>query len=176
MPRVALFPDAVREWLMMRFNGGVLGAACLLLAACATGPKASDNAMCAQIDTWGKGLSPGQTTSVELVRGGVWMVNHYKRCTHAEGDLAATRFCAWLMDNTSTEFMEYNVNRTLACLQGQRIVGYLGNTGVDAWSGTARFTRLTASEDMFRVELRYALDYSAPSEETMMQLTLTALD
>ncbi len=80
------------------------------------------------------------------------------------------------MDNTSTEFMEYNVNRTLSCLQGQRIVGYLGNTGVDAWSGTARFTRLTASEDMFRVELRYALDYSAPSEETMMQLTLTALD
>lgn len=161
---------------MVSVKSIVLIGICALLAACATGPKASDNALCAQIDTWGKSLSPGQSTSVQLVRGGVWMVNHYKRCTHAEGDLAARRFCAWLMDNTSTEFMEYNVNRTLHCLQGQRVVGYLGNTGVDAWSGTARFTRLTASDDLFRVELRYALDYESPSEETVMELTLTGLE
>lgn len=43
---VVFFFDVVREWFMMRFNGGVLGVVCLLLVVCVIGLKVLDNVMC----------------------------------------------------------------------------------------------------------------------------------
>lgn len=53
---------------------------------------------------------------MELVCGGVWMVNYYKCCMYVEGDFVVMWFCVWLMDNMFIEFMEYNVSCMFSCL------------------------------------------------------------
>jgi len=101
------------------------------------------------------------------------MLNHYKKCHHSEGDAAARNFCAWLVENTSTEFMEANINNALSCLQGQRISGYIGNTGIESWSGKTHFfiPELTADVE---VGIEYSLDYSIDDFENFIQFTITA--
>lgn len=102
------------------------------------------------------------------------MVNHYKKCEHSEQDEAAGTFCSWLMDNTSTEFMEANINSAMSCLQGQRISGYIGNTGIESWSGKASFYSPHIAAENIQVELEYALDNSRDSREDFLQFTIRA--
>ncbi|MEO7916278.1 MAG: hypothetical protein ABIR16_01440 [Dokdonella sp.] len=102
------------------------------------------------------------------------MVNHYKACEHSEGDKAANAFCGWLMKNTSTEFMEANINLAMSCLQGQRIVGYVGNTGIESWSGKASFYNPHLDDADVHVTLGYGMDNSKQSREDFLQITMSA--
>jgi hypothetical protein len=85
------------------------------------------------------------------------MVDHVKFCQRKDEDPAAIAFCAYLMEQTSTEFMEATVNDSMACLQGQRIVGFVGNTGIANWDGKAHFYAPRLKVDSADVELTWHL-------------------
>ena len=146
----------------------------MVVTACASAAPLSDTSFCNQLSLWAKTVPTGHSSTVKLVRGGAWMVNHYKECEHSDTDKAGESFCRWLMSNTSTEFMEANINRAMSCLQGQRISGYLGNTGIESWSGKASFYNPHLQAENVRVTLEYAIDNSKRSREEFLQFTILA--
>jgi hypothetical protein len=91
---------------MRKRKVAVLVAASASIAACATTPPVSDLHLCEQLDVFARTVPAGQAKTIRLVRGGTWMVDHYTRCTGPENDTASELFCRWLIDNSSTEFME----------------------------------------------------------------------
>ena len=144
------------------------------LPGCASMSSMRDTALCNHLNTWAVSVPRGQSRTVRLVRSGIWMVNHEKKCEHLEEDQAGDTLCAWLMENTSTEFMEANINLTISCLQGQQISGYVGNTGIESWSGKASFYSPHLSAENVRVDLVYSLDNSLESREDFLQITVRA--
>ena len=159
---------------MQRHGVTALALLGIFATSCASTPPLSDTALCDQLNAWVQTVAPGRTSTVKLVRGGTWMVDHYKRCEPAEGDSAAGNLCRWLMENTSTEFMEANINITMACLQGQRISGYVGNTGIESWSGKASFYSSNLVAGDVTIQLEYALDNSGESREDFLEITASA--
>ena len=158
----------------MRSPRHALLAVCVAAAVgCVTKPPVSDSRVCEQLDTFAESVAAGQSKTIRLTRGGTWMLDHYKQCAGLEGDAASDRFCRWLLENSSTEFMEVNINRTLSCLQGQRIIGYIGNTGIETWSGRAVFAIPKLKADV-RVEVAYAVDYATEGGEDFLNLTVSA--
>lgn len=102
------------------------------------------------------------------------MVDHYKTCEHSDGDAAGNSFCGWLMEHTSTEFMEANIGLSMSCLQGQRIAGSVGNTGIESWVGKASFYSPQLTAENVRIDLEYSLDNSKESREDFLQVTVRA--
>ena len=100
------------------------------------------------------------------------MVNHYKTCTQSPETPASAKFCHWLMDNTSTEFMEANINLAISCVQGQRLSGYIGNTGVESWQGTLRSHGPRIDVDGIAVELEYSLGSLATESEDFLTISI----
>ena len=101
------------------------------------------------------------------------MVDHYKSCGSTPETPAGTAFCQWLVENTSTEFMEANVNLAVSCIQGQNIDGYLGNTGIDTWTGKLRSYSPHLNTDDVSVELEYAVTSSdKPGIEDFLRITV----
>lgn len=141
------------------------------LASCASTPRLNDPAMCEQLDAWASAVAANSVSTVRLSRGGTWMVDHYKTCEHSDDD-AARRFCSWAMEYASTEFMEVNINRALSCLQGQRIAGPVGNTGVESWSGKTSFYSPQLAADNLSVDMEYFMDNSKDDRVDFLQITL----
>lgn len=82
-------------------------------------------------------------------------------------------FCRWLLENASTEFMQANINLAMSCLLGQRIVGYIGNTGIESWSGKAVFFIPKIDSDV-KVEVEYSVDFASDDKEDFLQLRVWA--
>jgi hypothetical protein len=154
-------------------RASLLIVACMMASACATKPPVSDSRLCDQLDVFARTVPAGQSKTIRLVRGGSWMVNHYKQCAGPENDAAGDAFCRWLLENSSTEFMEANINGALSCLQGQRIVGYIGNTGIESWSGKTTFFVPKISSDV-NVEIEYSVDYTTDDQEDFIQFKVVA--
>ena len=144
------------------------------LPGCASTSSVRGTGVCDHLNTWAVSVPRDQFKTVRLVRSGTWMVNHQKKCEHSEEDNAGDTHCAWLMENMSTEFMEANVNRTMSCLQGQQISGYVGNTGIESWSGKASFYSPDLAAENVQVDLVYSLDDSLESREDFLQITVRA--
>jgi hypothetical protein len=159
---------------MRRLSTTLLLAACVAGTSCATKTPLTDSDMCDRLDAWAKTIPVGQTRAVKLSRGGTWMVNHSKKYDRPNGDNAADTFCSWLVENTSTEFMEANINQAISCLQRQRISGYIGNTGVESWSGKATFSNPHLSAENVEIDLEYSVDYSSDGAEDFLQFTVRA--
>ena len=116
-----------------------LCAGVLALSGCATHPGTAGTELCGELTTFIAAEAKSGGGQVTVGRQGAWLVNHSKSCQKRDGDNAAVSFCAYLMDHTSTEFMEATVNTVMACLQGQKLLGYTGNTGISQWDGHAHF-------------------------------------
>jgi hypothetical protein len=131
-----------------------------LLTACSQAPRRSDTPFCDQLTTFARAVRGGEAQSVRLARGGRWMVDHYKSCAQSPESPATQAFCEWLMENTSTEFMEANINLAITCVQGQNIRGYLGNNGISSWTGEMRSfsPRIGVYDVAIDLEYRVALD------------------
>jgi hypothetical protein len=99
----------------------------------------------------------GQNSFVKLGRRGSWLVDHATTCAHSDDDRPAERFCGWLMENTSTEFMESTVTLAVACVQGQRVVGGTGDTGIASWEGKLRSFAPRFSDSDRSVDLSWQL-------------------
>lgn len=108
------------------------------LAGCATTVPRSGTELCDQFSKYVAAASTGKNSFVELRRQGAWLVDHAKLCVREDSDPAAVEFCSWLMERTSTEFMEATVTLAIACVQGQQVRGYIGNTGIERWEGTLK--------------------------------------
>jgi hypothetical protein len=125
--------------IRVSIRGLPLGIGALVLLGCASQPKASGTELCSALTNFIAGEVRSGGGEVSVGRQGAWLVNHTKSCRKKDGDSVAATFCDYLMEHTSTEFMEATVNQAMACLQGQRLVGYVGNTGIAQWDGRARF-------------------------------------
>ena len=102
------------------------------------------------------------------------MVDHYKACARSSEDAASITFCTWLMENTSTEFMEANINSTLSCLQGQEIKGYIGGTGIESWTGRMKLYSPKIEAEDVDVEVAYSVGYFDSTEsEDFLEITIT---
>lgn len=135
----------------------------------------TDSSFCDRLSDYAATVPKGESRTVKLIRGGRWLVDHYKTCQSEEGDAAGKAYCEWLMENTSTEFMEANVNRALSCLQGQKIQGMIGNTGVSYWAGEALFDPPASAVGDVRIELKYAVDYRDDGDvEDFISITVVA--
>lgn len=101
------------------------------------------------------------------------MVDHYKSCGQVPETLAAANFCRWLMENTSTEFMEANINLALSCVQGQNIKGYIGNTGIETWSGRLRSFAPRIGIYDIAIELEYSVaGFDRQDAEDFLKITV----
>lgn len=129
----------------------------LFASACATASRFSGTELCSELTSYANASRKGQGSFVQLGRQGTWLVDHSKTCAHEDDDQAGTVFCNWLMEHTSTEFMEATVNLVMACLQGQRIHGHLGNTGVSQWEGKADFYSPRIESEGIRIEISWRL-------------------
>ena len=127
------------------------------MAGCATQPGSSGVELCAKLTNFIAEEVRAGGGEVSVGRQGEWLVNHSKSCRKKDGDTAAATFCDYLMDHTSTEFMEATVNHAMACLQGQRLLGYVGNTGISQWDGRALFYAPRVSVTNTQVELSWHL-------------------
>jgi hypothetical protein len=121
-----------------RYRVPVSSVAVVLLSACSTTNRLSDTALCQRFSQYVLAVPKGSGSFVQLERHGAWLVDHSKLCARADGDEPAIAFCSWLLDRTSTEFMEATVTLAVACVQGQRVQGYIGNTGIESWEGKLR--------------------------------------
>jgi hypothetical protein len=78
------------------------------------------------------------------------------------------------MENTSTEFMEANINSTLSCLQGQEIRGYVGNTGIESWTGRMKLYDPEIEAEDVDVDVEYSVGYFGSNEsEDFLEITVT---
>jgi hypothetical protein len=59
------------------------------------------------------------------------------------------------------------------CLQGQKILGYIGNTGIEAWSGKAVFFSPRLNVDNVEVEIEYSVQYlERESQEDFLTISV----
>ena len=103
------------------------------------------------------------------------MIDHYKSCLHDAGDAPSALFCRWLLQNSSTEFMEANVNEAVSCLQGQEIKGYLGNNGISAWSGEMSLYRPKIDADV-GIDVRFAVHDFRSDDEDFLEIVIRRND
>ena len=140
-------------------------------SSCSTLQQNQSN-LCTALNTYSQTIPKGETRELTFGRGGLWMVDHYTYCGGKEGDEAVKSFCSWVAQNTSSEFMEANINQALSCLQRQKIKGFIGNTGVNTWSGKISFYYTQAVPDT-EVTLEYNKAQPATADESYMKFTLT---
>lgn len=150
----------------------------LVASGCATADDwdsaVAGGQFCGKLSEFASTVPSGEQRHVEFVIGGEWLVNSYKNCDPVD-DAASARFCEWLIENTSTEYMEANINIALSCLQGQAIRGNIGNTGVEYWQGKAVFYRPNLSVENVSVTIEYELGYfDKKVDEQRMKITVDA--
>jgi hypothetical protein len=108
----------------MRVLGVVLGALLSVAGCVSTDPKEQDQ-MCPAITAFANASSDSTIRSVELTNdwGGRFCKSEdenevalaCKACQHGD-DAPSRQLCAYLMENTSTEFPDGNFKRALDCL------------------------------------------------------------
>ncbi|MEZ5893061.1 MAG: hypothetical protein R3C58_07950 [Parvularculaceae bacterium] len=155
---------------MMRF----LFLGVFALGGCATVSSTNyATPFCEQLSVFADSVPSHESRTVRLMRGGDWPVDFYKACRR-EDEPASIAFCDWLVEHTSTEFMEANINVALSCLQGHRIAGHIGNTGIESWSGKATFLNPNIASENVEVTVEYSVDYSVNDHEDYLDITVVA--
>ncbi len=96
---------------MMRAIALLSTAVCLFAA-----PAAADDELCSELDRFvGGEANEGQEQFIEMRWYGQWLVEDFgKTCTHS-GTVEAKRLCAYLIENSSTEFPQALGFRILEC-------------------------------------------------------------
>jgi len=110
---------------------------------------------------------------VELKRQGTWLVDHVKACVRDNDDSAAKSFCTYLIEQTSTEFLESTINQAMACLQGQKIKGYLGNTGISEWDGKIHFYSPQLDIEDIEIEMQWHMTAGFGAWDDFLRITVS---
>ena len=141
-----------------------------LLAAAvpaAAGSEGAPDQMCAQIANFAKSVQPGKTHSV-LLRGGWGGDTTNTLMTHDCQDFGfepGNKLCAYLVQNTSWEFGQYNARRAAKCLDTPQRKRFVRQLAEHKWP--AEITgQLFGARDAARITIRF----EAPK---LSQLTLS---
>lgn len=145
------------------FLGLLTAMACGLLAETALG---RDGEWCRQLVSFSKDLQGRETREVTLFS--EWGAEPVKGCEHDPADPIASAFCAWLFDNSSTEFMEVNVRGALSCLTGESGRARTPGT-VEFMSGKLRFYEAALAGVKNRV---FEVEYSVRDKEKLDMLRI----
>jgi hypothetical protein len=149
----------------------VAGGAALLVGCVSLQNDSYGDAFCDQMASFAMSVSKGEQKSVRLARGGLLFVDHYQTCEHRD-DPEGMAFCDWLIEHGSAAFMEANINQAIACLQGQRIRGSIGNTGVISWRGEMEFWHTQLAEGV-TARLNYFIpDFERRADERYLEITI----
>lgn len=141
-----------------------------LLAEVAMGANGND--MCRQLIEFSKNLKGSESREVVLFS--EWSAEPAKACKHDRADDIASAFCAWLFDNTSTEFMEANVRSALSCLTGERTRTKTPGS-VMSMTGTLRFSEVALRGVDNRI---FEIEYSVRNKESpdMLRISVRPLN
>ena len=129
--------------------------------------------LCSKIASFANSTGDSATHSVELITdwGGLFAENKNtiaeKTCKHGDYGPGAD-LCAYLMENTSTEFPDANLNAVMVCLGAARpseIVYDLEYQSTNFWSHVAKGVSS---------EIIVGVDYSAGSESSAPSLKIMA--
>lgn len=125
----------------------------LASGGCASVSNRDAQSLCGQVASFADTVPPGESRSIKLESAwGHGLDDHArllyeKRCAfgaYPPGDL----LCAWLMENTSIEFMSINVRRVLACMPDAQV-------SAEASEGRASTRRWPGAEDTAEITLSF---------------------
>ena len=176
-PAALTTPAAGVRWLRnycttMNYRAALL-IVTVLVSSYSVSPAHAVELMCKELTSFANSVTGEDSKSITLVRGGKWLIDHYKSCRYSDDDEPSVKFCAWLMKYSSTEFMEANINSVISCLQGQTIEGGIANTGIESWAGSIRFYSPRIDVDDVIVEVEYSVKYSVDSgSEDFIEITV----
>lgn len=127
--------------------------AVLAVSGCATfsgGRRADD--FCGEMAKFANATARGSQREVVLLTN--W-AEWSKTCQH-DGYEPGMRFCEWLIDNTSTEFAEFNIRRALNCLDpGMNYAGG-GRVSLSYLTGKVESSYAKGADEDVRVTVEYA--------------------
>lgn len=95
-------------------------ASCFLLSAGCASTRLAHDPWCLEIAAFANSVAPNETRAVEL--GNLWGSSEqfrdtlYSKQCGSDGYEPGRRLCAYLLENSSSEFADLNFRRSLACL------------------------------------------------------------
>ncbi len=92
-----------------------------------------------------------------------WGLDFGAACQHDPNIEAAGAYCAWLVDNSSWEFMRHNVERTILCIRDLPESTKISLIDDPTWRSPVRST----APRIEKLGLEVTLDYSLASDNYM---------
>ena len=157
----------------MKIDPVLLVTATAFIASFAVATEPRQKNVCEALKTFAAAERENGGGQVELKRQGSWMVDHVKACVREDDDGAAKAFCTYLIEHTSTEFMEATINEAMACLQGQKIKGYVGNTGISEWDGKIRFYSPNLDVEDIEIEMQWHMTAGFGGWDDFLRITVS---
>jgi len=137
---------------------------CASLLGCATPPLVTADPMCAQIRDFANATQMGAQHSVELVVAWFPAGGGDGRQTVAKADCTDAGYapgrvlCRYMVQNSSREFPELNVERTLACMGNATDRNILKGLSVRALSGEIEALQMAGIDDDVRLTASFSVD------------------
>lgn len=122
--------------------------------------------MCGALRTFSESIKDSATHSVTLRTD--WGAEATKSCER-EDRQPELALCAYLIQNTSWEFMAINVNRALGCI-GVKFPEVPDQAYIEALAGSVRSSRPAFSKQNFDVEMEFN---TAATEEELPHLKIS---
>ena len=157
----------------MRIDTRLLVTATAVMASCAAAREPRQQTVCEALKSFAVAERESGGGQVELKRQGRWLVDHVKSCARKDDDGAAKTFCTYLIEQTSTEFLEATINEAMACLQGQKIKGYIGNTGISEWDGKIRFYSPNLDVEGVEIEMQWHMTAGFGAWDDYLRITVS---
>jgi hypothetical protein len=157
----------------MKIDTVLLVMASAFIASVVVAREPRQQNVCEALKTFAAAERENGGGQVELKRQGRWLVDHVKSCVREDDDQAAKGFCTYLVEQTSTEFLEATINQAMACLQGQRIKGYLGNTGISEWDGKIRFYSPNLDIEDIEIEMQWHMTAGFGAWDDFLRITVS---
>ena len=142
---------------------------CLLVGSVSA--VAADNPFCLNLAQFAQDLKGSEEREVTVFS--EWSAEPTKACRHDPSDPRSVRFCEWILEHTSTEFMEVNVGNALACLAGNRWRGIEGT--VEFLTGKVHFHehKLRGAKNVV-FEVEYSVRHGHDTD--MLRIAVSPLD
>ena len=143
----------------------------LCIFAAVTPAAAGDDLFCRKLAQFAQDLHGTEAREVAL--SSEWSAEPTKACSRESSDPQSVHFCEWLLEHTSTEFMEANVDRALSCLAGNGSLARKGS--VEFLTGKVRFYehKLRGAKHVV-FEIEYSVRHG--NDPDMLRIAVRPLD
>jgi hypothetical protein len=149
-------------------GGRQLTVAIAALICAFTAVAADVPTFCEEMAAFARNVS--ETKPREIVFFAEWGADPTKACRLDNGDKVSQRFCDWLIEHASAEYMEANVRNAVSCLGEGKPDGTLGKGSIDYMTGKLRFY---AAKVPHAEGVVFELQYSVRSKESPDMLLIS---